>query len=283
MGQAAALPGQDALPDLPSATASVPVPSSTVAPTATAPATTTPSSSPTPAATPGSAAPTRARASAASARTCPAPRTLAQLPGAGRRIALTFDDGPSPISTRPILEILDREGVKATFFQIGENAKEYPQITREVARRGHVVANHSWSHRDFSTSSPAHLRQEVDATTTLLQSLTGERICFVRAPYGNRSTGSDAFLEGRGLTQIMWQGDTRDWSGPGTSAIVRDALAAPPRRGASVILLLHDAKQFTPKGQEAGRQTVAALPTVIREYKKLGYTFVQVDGTLFPD
>ena len=50
-----------------------------------------------------------------------------------------------------------------------------------------------------------------------------------------------------------------------------------------MILLLHDAKQFTPKGQEAGRQTVAALPTVIREYKKLGYTFVQVDGTLFPD
>lgn len=229
-----------------------------------------------PATTPAAAAPTTPAAAE-----CPPPRTITQLPRKGRFVALTFDDGPSPDTTMPILDILDQAGIKATFFDIGDNAAEFPAIQREVARRGHVIANHTWSHPWLPTLTDAQLRHELDATTALVTRNTGRKVCFVRPPMGGTNARIEAAIAARGQSTVMWQGDTNDWRAPGVAAIVRGALTSAPL-GESVIVLLHDAKMMNEAGRKAGAQTVAALPQIIQGFKARGYTFVQVDGTPFP-
>lgn len=266
---AEAISGQAATPE-PSAT-----PASSLSVT---PPSGPPTPAPTPAPAPSSGTPTPA---GTTGTPCPAPRKIDALPRPGRFVALTFDDGPSPHSTRPILDILDREGVRATFFDIGSNTAEFPQIQREVAARGHVIANHTWSHPWLTKLTAAQLAHELDATTALFAKNTGQRICFVRPPMGGTNPRVEAAIMARGQSVVMWQGDTNDWKAPGVEAIVRNALASAPR-GESAIVLLHDAKMMTAAGQRAGAQTVAALPRIIAGFKARGYAFVQVDGTDFP-
>lgn len=164
-----------------------------------------------------------------------------RLPAAARarrEIALTIDDGPDPLVTPQVLDILDRYAARATFFCVGEKAARYPDVCREIVRRGHAVENHSQHHRHtFSLLGPRGYLRELQAAQSTLSLITGQRPVFFRAPAGLRNPFLDPVLARLGLTLASWSArgfDTRI----GDAERVRHALLRGLREGA--ILLLHD-------------------------------------------
>jgi peptidoglycan/xylan/chitin deacetylase (PgdA/CDA1 family) len=157
---------------------------------------------------------------------------------ARREIALTIDDGPDPIVTPLVLDLLDRYAVQATFFCIGEKAARYPDLCRDIVRRGHAVENHSQHHRHyFSMLGPRGIARELQAAQATLSSITGQRPLFFRAPAGLRNPFLDPVLTRLGLRLASWSArgfDTRI-SDP---ARVQSKLLGGLQAGA--ILLLHD-------------------------------------------
>jgi peptidoglycan/xylan/chitin deacetylase (PgdA/CDA1 family) len=181
-------------------------------------------------------------------------------------IALTFDDGPNPYYTPQILAILQRYGVKATFFDIGYLVSDYPNIVRQEYNQGNVVANHSWSHPVLTSLSAQGIQSQLTSTTSIIQATIGVRPTFFRPPYG--AVNYTVLQQARNLhyTSVMWDGSAEDWSLPGVNAIVSKTLHY-ARNGA--ILLLHD-------GGGNRVQTVAALPIIITTLKSRGFKFVTI-------
>ena len=176
-------------------------------------------------------------------------------------VALTFDDGPHPDFTPRILEILRRYGVRATFFQMGSMAERHPDLVRQVVAEGHIVANHTWMHRDLTTLTEEEFAFEVDHTTQVLESISGQRMACVRPPKGRSDATVTQRLAARNLVSVLWTADSRDFEKPGVPPIVTHALAG-LQPGA--IILLHDA------GGNRD-QTIAALPTIIESILAAGY------------
>ncbi|OGA99669.1 MAG: polysaccharide deacetylase [Burkholderiales bacterium RIFCSPHIGHO2_12_FULL_61_11] len=157
---------------------------------------------------------------------------------ARNEIALTIDDGPDPIVTPQVLDLLDRHAVRASFFCVGENAERYPDLCREIVRRGHAVENHSQQHRHhFSLMGLRGITRELQAAQDTLTSITGERPVFFRAPAGLRNPFLDPVLARLGLQLASWSArgfDTRI----GDAERVKKNLLRGLRAGA--ILLVHD-------------------------------------------
>ena len=166
---------------------------------------------------------------------------LVRLPASAVRrgeISLTFDDGPDPGLTPQVLELLDRHDAKASFFCIGEKAAAFPELVREIARRGHSVENHSYQHRyAFAFFGLSRLRREVDSAQETITAITGRPPAFFRAPAGFRSALLDPLLAARALCYASW---TRR----GFDSVSRDPQQILGRltRGLSAgdVLLLHD-------------------------------------------
>ncbi|MHB9100916.1 MAG: polysaccharide deacetylase family protein [Sulfuricella sp.] len=173
-----------------------------------------------------------------------------RLPAAAtarNEIALTIDDGPDPIVTPQVLELLDRYAIQATFFCIGEKAARYPDLCREIVCRGHAVENHSQHHRHhFSLMGRAGITRELQAAQDTLTAITGQRPWFFRAPAGLRNPFLDPVLASLGLQLASWSArgfDTRI----GDVERVTNKLLHGLRAGA--ILLLHDGNAArTPDG-----------------------------------
>lgn len=164
-----------------------------------------------------------------------------RLPAAAaarNEIALTIDDGPDPIVTPQVLELLDRYAARATFFCIGDSAARYPDLCREIVRRGHAVENHSQHHRHhFALMGPSGFMRELQAAQDTLTAITGQTPLFFRAPAGLRNPFLDPVLASLGLRLASWSSrgfDTRI----GDVERVRSKLLRGLRAGA--ILLLHD-------------------------------------------
>ncbi|MEO7548527.1 MAG: polysaccharide deacetylase family protein [Ramlibacter sp.] len=120
-------------------------------------------------------------------------------------IAITLDDGPDPAVTPAVLDLLDRHGARVTFFCIGAHAQRYPELCREIVRRGHAVENHSQHHRhNFSFMGPGAFRRELQQAQESLTAITGQRPVFVRAPAGLRNPLLDPVLPGLGLSLASW-------------------------------------------------------------------------------
>lgn len=164
-----------------------------------------------------------------------------RLPAAAtarNEIALTIDDGPDPIVTPQVLDMLDRYGAQATFFCIGEKAALHPDLCREIVRRGHAVENHSQHHRHhFSLMGRTGITRELQTAQDTLTTITGQRPLFFRAPAGLRNPFLDPVLAQLGLQLASWSArgfDTR----VGDGERVKKKLLHDLRSGA--ILLLHD-------------------------------------------
>lgn len=164
-----------------------------------------------------------------------------RLPAAAARrneIALTIDDGPDPIVTPQVLDILDRYAARATFFCVGNRAAAYPDLCRDIVRRGHAVENHSQHHcHHFSLMGPRAIARELQAAQDTLSTLSGQRPLFFRAPAGLRNPFLDPILSRLGLRLASWSVrgfDTR----VGDANRVSQSLLRGLRAGA--ILLLHD-------------------------------------------
>jgi peptidoglycan-N-acetylglucosamine deacetylase len=181
------------------------------------------------------------------------------------RVALTFDDGPGPF-TLPILRELQSLHAHATFFVIGRNVKQSPGIVRELRAAGMVVGNHSWSHPRLTRFGLGAQRAQLRRTQDILAQTIGQRPRFFRPPMWlwNRTTAR-AVAE-QGMVGVLFSIDTRDWSLPGVTAIVRRALKA--RDGQ--IIALHDAGG-------AREQTLQALPLIVKGLRARGLEPVTLD------
>jgi peptidoglycan-N-acetylglucosamine deacetylase len=178
-------------------------------------------------------------------------------------IALTIDDGPSPVYTPQVLSILDKYGITAAFSMVGENVSYYPSIAREVADAGHTIVNHTWNHANLTSMKRSQLPWEVDQATDAIESATGKRPDMFRAPYGAWSPTLLAYLAAQKITPLDWSVDPEDWARPGVSKIVKTIMGS-TKTGS--IILEHD-------GGGNRSQTVAALKIVIPRLLDEGYQF----------
>ncbi|MBV6698066.1 polysaccharide deacetylase family protein [Kitasatospora aureofaciens] len=186
-----------------------------------------------------------------------------ELDPAQRVVALTIDDGPDPRYTPTVLALLQQYGIRATFFLIGENAVEHPALVRDIADRGHHIANHTWTHPDLRHLSESQVRDELERTSDLLLRTTGRLPTWFRAPGGDWSEVSLKVTADLGLRNMSWSVDPRDWARPGTSVII-DRILKDVRPGS--IVLNHD-------GGGDRSQTVAAMKTYLPALIDSGYFF----------
>jgi peptidoglycan/xylan/chitin deacetylase (PgdA/CDA1 family) len=130
--------------------------------------------------------------------------------------AFSFDDGPSP-STPALLDELQRRGIKATFFVIGYQVKQYPEILRRIASEGHEIGIHTWSHLRLPASSSEEMLSDILWTAKIIEDLTGKPPRLFRPPYGEFTPAILGILNRLGLTVVIWDRDTNDWRSGGSS------------------------------------------------------------------
>lgn len=154
-----------------------------------------------------------------------------------QRIALTFDDGPHPRLTPRILDILDRYGVRATFFMIGKNVGDYSQAARNVKDRGHEIGNHTASHRRLYGVGEARAERELNDCADTIEEICGVRPRLFRPPEGAVDKTVESVCAKNGYDVILWRIDTRDWENKNANTIVNRVLSSVK---AGDIILMHD-------------------------------------------
>lgn len=184
-------------------------------------------------------------------------------------VALTFDDGPWPNYTSQVLEILKKNNIKATFFWIGRMLKEYPEIGKQVAEAGHVIANHTWSH-SYRWMNKAAAAREIDETADLIYKTTGVKSLYFRPPGGILTNGVADYAKKKNYAIIMWSNDSIDYRPYPAKRLVNNVMR---KIKTTEIVLMHD-------GGGNRSATVKALPEIISKFKKLGYKFVTVPELL---
>lgn len=194
-------------------------------------------------------------------------------PPVGKRIALTFDDGPNPTWTPKIVAVLRAEHVTATFFEVGSMVVRDPGLTRMLHREGFELGNHTFTHADLAGLPPWERSAQISATEAAIAGAAGIRTTLVRPPYSSTPdavTTSQARAWGTvakdGYTIVLSSYDSEDWERPGVAKILANATPPPGHGG---IILMHDAGG--PR-----EQTVKALPLLINRLRARGYQFVPV-------
>ncbi len=178
-----------------------------------------------------------------------------------KRIALTFDDGPHPIYTPQMLELLKEEQVPATFFLLGENVELYGDVVKKIAKEGHLIGNHTYHHVQITSLSLEEACKEIQETSDLIEELTGTGTEYVRPPFG---TWNEELEERLDLIPVMWSIDTKDWTTQNVDWIVRETVKHAEDHD---IILMHDSYQ----------STVDAVKRVIEQLEAEGFEFVTVD------
>jgi peptidoglycan-N-acetylglucosamine deacetylase len=182
----------------------------------------------------------------------------------GPYIAMTFDDGPSATLTPKLLDILAAHQIKATFFVIGENVAEHPEIVARAAREGHEIGNHSWSHPNLGKMSEDGVRSQLQRTDDAIKSATGSRPTLLRPPYGSITSREKRWIHDQfGYQIILWDVDPYDWKRPGPS-VVRNRILKETRPGS--IVLSHDIHPGT----------IEAMPSTFDALEAKGFKFVTV-------
>lgn len=166
------------------------------------------------------------------------------------RVALSFDDGPTPQATRRVLQVLRLHDARATFFMLGEQVQRHPELAAEVARAGHELGNHGWSHRSWRSLFPSQLRAELDDTAAAIVAATGVQPRLARPPFGRFPASAEQLVHARGDDLVLWSVDSGDSAGADADTI---AATVVERARAGDIVLLHD---------RDGR-TVRALPAIL--------------------
>src|SRR5213596_4361951 len=182
----------------------------------------------------------------------------------GPYIAMTFDDGPSATLTPKLLDLLAAHHIKATFFVIGENVAEHPEIVARAAQEGHEIANHSWSHPNFGKMSDENVRRQLWRTDDAIKNATGKRPTLLRPPYGSITAREKRWIHDEfGYRIILWDVDPYDWKRPGP-AVVRNRILKETHRGS--IVLSHDIHPGTNE----------AMPSTLDALEAKGFKFVTV-------
>ncbi|WTE38402.1 polysaccharide deacetylase family protein [Streptomyces sp. NBC_01618] len=197
-------------------------------------------------------------------RTC-----FPSLAGLGhpRHVALTFDDGPDPRSTPLFLDALDRLSARATFFVLGESLLRHPELGRDIARRGHELAVHGWTHSRPWLPAPGRDLREVSRAAEAVRRVSGVQPSWYRPPYGILTGGRWAAALACGLRPVLWSAWGREWARDATAEGVLTTVRGGLRGGGTV--LLHDADQ---SASYQWRPVLAALPELIKGLRTAGLT-----------
>ena len=198
-------------------------------------------------------------------------RVLGRLPTTEKHVALTFDDGPNPVATPRILDVLKTEGVEATFFLLGRHVERWPDLAHRVAAEGHAIGNHGYHHRKLHFRGPGYVRLDLILGSDAIENAAGRKPALFRAPHGFRSPWVTSIARELGQRTIGWTLGVWDSDRPGAEVIVRRAVEG-SRPG--TILLLHDGDGYDEAGDRT--QTAEALPQIIRELRDRGYRFVSL-------
>ncbi len=197
-----------------------------------------------------------------------------------KAVLLTFDDGPHPVHTPAILDVLKAQGVHAVFFQVGRNLGEVwrgtavPRLNQTIVARivleGHAIGNHSFSHPQLTRLDEASIGREIADTQMLIDAMVprgNARTAEFRPPYGARNDKVMAQIDAHHLRSVVWNIDSEDWADPLPASIAHRVVQEAESAGRGIILM-HDIHA----------RTVEALPALIRELRKRGFQFARWDG-----
>jgi peptidoglycan/xylan/chitin deacetylase (PgdA/CDA1 family) len=212
-----------------------------------------------------SASPQTAPAASSPSRTSAAPAiSYSAVHVDGPFIAMTFDDGPSEKLTPELLDILARHHIHATFFVIGKNVVEHPEIVQRAVREGHEIGNHSWTHPAFAKMRDESVRAELQKTDDAIRAAIGARPVLMRPPYGSITARQKKWINSEfGYPIILWDVDPLDWKRPGPS-VVTSRIVRETRPGS--IVLSHDIHPGT----------IKAMPDTFDQLQAKGFKFVTV-------
>jgi Predicted xylanase/chitin deacetylase len=182
-------------------------------------------------------------------------------------LSISFDAAWGGAQTPAILDILDAYDVKTTFFLVGIWVERYPELVKEMVRRGHEIGNHSTTHPEMSKISESKIREELKVTSDRVEQLTGVRPTLFRPPYGDYNDRVVTVSRAEGYECVQWNVDSLDWKNRGVDDLIRQATK---NNSPGDIVLFHNDSQFI----------VEALPAILKTYQEAGYTIIPVSQIL---
>jgi peptidoglycan/xylan/chitin deacetylase (PgdA/CDA1 family) len=186
-------------------------------------------------------------------------------------VAITFDDGPHAQNTPRLLDLLKERKVRATFFVVGQNAVEYPEILKRIAGEGHELANHSYSHPILASLGESALREQMEKTSQAVLKATGVTMRLMRPPYGALSEPQRRFVNATyNYRVILWDVDPLDWKHRDAGRVQSEITG---RAKPGSIILAHDIH----------KSTVDAMPATLDALLAKGFKFVTVSELLAMD
>src|SRR5580700_1917479 len=194
--------------------------------------------------------------------------------------ALTYDDGPNDPWTSPLLDLLARHNLRATFFLIGRYVRQRPRLVREIRDAGHLIGNHTVNHPWLAVQSPGRVREELAGCNAALEDVLGGPVRFFRPPHGSRRPDVLRAARDLGLTPVMWNAMGYDWRVNTTAEAIAEhverSIARNRRQGRGSNLLLHDGGHLA-LGADRSR-SIQATRRILEHYSPAQFRYVTVDS-----
>jgi len=204
-------------------------------------------------------------------------RSFCRAPRGSKQIALTFDDGPNDPHTLNLLDVLSKHRVHATFFLIGQYVRRRPDIVAEVAKQGHVIGNHTFTHPLLTVQSASRIREEIVQCGSAINDAVGEHSNLFRPPWGGRRPGVFRIVRQLGLEPVMWNITSHDWRAPSVEFVEQNVA---PKVGGGDVILLHDGGHASFGADRS--HTVAAVDRLLTRYQAEAYSFVTIPEMMLP-
>jgi peptidoglycan/xylan/chitin deacetylase (PgdA/CDA1 family) len=199
------------------------------------------------------------------------PVTIWCGPTSAHEVAITFDDGPSPVYTPQILALLKKYHAKATFFVLGRKVEQYPQVIKAMAREGHEIGNHTYDHPRLTVTTKPKCERELERTRLDLDLLgCADKHHLVRPPYSAYDKQLTSYISHTNRELVLWSLDSGDWKGLDKETIVHNVL---DRVKNGSIIIFHDSDE---KDEADRRPTVAALKVILPALQARGYRMVTI-------
>ncbi|ULT54471.1 polysaccharide deacetylase family protein [Neobacillus drentensis] len=189
------------------------------------------------------------------------------------KIAFTFDDGPNPVYTPQLLDLLKKHNIKATFFVVGSKAEKYPELIARMHAEGHLIGIHNYVHKSNWVMAPWTTLRHLNKTASIIERITGERPIYYRPPWGLLTLLD--FLLLKQYQIIHWSVMAEDWRSRGGSEKVEKRLLQTIKNGD--VVLLHDCGETAGADVDAPKNTIHALINVFKELSNQSLACVRLD------